>query len=74
LELVSKQALKDMMRESGGRQQAYTETGLDVETPLDKKPKDITVDAERNEALESERPGDAVFKAIFGSDDEDDND
>ncbi|KAF2428618.1 DUF1604-domain-containing protein [Tothia fuscella] len=30
------------------------------------------VDVERNEALEAERPGDAVFKAIFGSDDEDD--
>lgn len=29
------------------------------------------VDAERNEALEAERPGEAVFKAIFGSDDED---
>jgi G patch domain-containing protein 1 len=29
------------------------------------------VDAERNEALEAERPGEAIFKAIFGSDDED---
>jgi G patch domain-containing protein 1 len=28
------------------------------------------VDAERNDALEAERPGQAVFKAIFGSDDE----
>lgn len=33
----------------------------------------VTVDAERNEALEAERPGEAVFKAIFGSDDEDDD-
>jgi G patch domain-containing protein 1 len=31
------------------------------------------VDAEKNDALEGERPGDAVFKAIFGSDDEDDD-
>jgi G patch domain-containing protein 1 len=30
------------------------------------------MDPERNEALEQERPGEAVFKAIFGSDDEDD--
>ena len=30
------------------------------------------VDPERNEALEVERPGEAVFKAIFGSDSEDD--
>ena len=29
------------------------------------------VDAERNEALEAARPGEAIFKAIFGSDDED---
>lgn len=31
------------------------------------------MDPERNEALEPERPGEAVFKAIFGSDDEDDD-
>ena len=31
----------------------------------------IVVDPERNEALEQERPGEAVFKAIFGSDSED---
>jgi G patch domain-containing protein 1 len=31
-----------------------------------------SVDPERNEALEAERPSDDVFKAIFGSDDEDD--
>ena len=31
-----------------------------------------SMDPDRNEALEQERPGQAVFKAIFGSDDEDD--
>ncbi|EXJ58977.1 hypothetical protein A1O7_06408 [Cladophialophora yegresii CBS 114405] len=30
------------------------------------------MDAERNEAQEQQRPGQAIFKAIFGSDDEDD--
>jgi G patch domain-containing protein 1 len=30
----------------------------------------VVVDAEKNDALEAERPGQAVFKAIFGSDDE----
>jgi G patch domain-containing protein 1 len=30
------------------------------------------IDPERNDALEAERPGDDVFKAIFGSDGEDD--
>ncbi|OKL59947.1 hypothetical protein UA08_04542 [Talaromyces atroroseus] len=36
--------------------------------------KPIVVEPERNEALEGERPGEAVFKAIFGSDDEEDED
>ena len=31
------------------------------------------VEPERNEALEAERPGEAVFKAIFGSEDEDED-
>ena len=31
----------------------------------------VVIDAARNDALEAERPGQAVFKAIFGSDDED---
>lgn len=32
------------------------------------------IDPERNEALEKERPGEAIFKAIFGSDSSDDDD
>ena len=32
------------------------------------------IDTDRNEALEQERPGQALFKAIFGSDDEDSDD
>jgi len=32
----------------------------------------VVMDPDRNEALEQDRPGMAVFKAIFGSDDEDD--
>ncbi|EMD00851.1 hypothetical protein BAUCODRAFT_29229, partial [Baudoinia panamericana UAMH 10762] len=31
----------------------------------------VEIDAEKNEALEGQRAGEAVFKAIFGSDDED---
>lgn len=33
----------------------------------------VVVDPERNEALERERPGDEIFKAIFGSDSEGDD-
>ncbi|ESZ99605.1 hypothetical protein SBOR_0016 [Sclerotinia borealis F-4128] len=34
----------------------------------------VLVDAERNEALEGQRAGDAVFKAIFGDDDSEEDD
>lgn len=33
---------------------------------------ETVIDPEQNEALEKERPGEAVFRAIFGSDSEDD--
>jgi G patch domain-containing protein 1 len=36
------------------------------------KPPEIVVDADRNEALEGQRAGEAVFKAIFGDDSDDD--
>ena len=35
--------------------------------------KPAVVDVERNDALEGKRPGDEIFKAIFGSDDDDDD-
>ncbi|KAK7549505.1 hypothetical protein IWX49DRAFT_37344 [Phyllosticta citricarpa] len=37
-------------------------------------PTQALVDVEKNEALEAQRAGDEVFKAIFGSDDEDEED
>ncbi|KAI9839947.1 MAG: hypothetical protein M1819_000139 [Sarea resinae] len=66
LDLVSQTAIDELIREVGGTT-ASDAGGL--------KAKDaVVVDAERNEALEGERAGDAVFKAIFGSDDDDDDD
>ncbi|KIX08089.1 uncharacterized protein Z518_02744 [Rhinocladiella mackenziei CBS 650.93] len=41
------------------------------DTERDMSVASAVMDSERNEALEQERPGQAVFKAIFGSDDED---
>lgn len=58
LELVGKKEMEELRRESGigdGR-------GQEKEV--------VRVDPERNEALEKERPGEAVFRAIFGSDSE----
>jgi G patch domain-containing protein 1 len=72
LELVSESAMNDIIRESGGFNAQFTATSGRSESDATEKPKEVVkVDAERNEALEADRAGDAVFKAIFGSDDED---
>lgn len=61
-ELVSRDVLNQLMVDSG-RAEMGTETAREQ----------VVVEPERNEALEAERPGEAVFKAIFGSDDEDED-
>lgn len=64
-ELVSQEVMNMIMMESG-RQMP------DIDTKVAPEPSPApVVEPERNEAIEAERPGDAVFKAIFGSDDED---
>ena len=73
LELVGKKDVEDMVRERGAAMKA--ETGMAY--PNGPEGKDdaavpVVVDPERNEALEKERPADAVFRAIFGSDSEED--
>jgi len=66
LELVSKDVMNRMLLESGGGTQVSNTSSSEVE-----QAKPVVIDPEHNEALEGERPGEAVFKAIFGSDDED---
>ncbi|KAI5839987.1 hypothetical protein DFP73DRAFT_559760 [Morchella snyderi] len=61
-ELVSKAQMTEMMREARGDQN-YTLPEAKNAMP--------TVDTETNEALEAERAGDDVFKAIFGDDNTD---
>ena len=56
-----------VMLESSGTNQA----GDDGMGAQNNGPGLVVIDADRNEHLESERPGKAVFKAIFGSSDED---
>jgi G patch domain-containing protein 1 len=58
-ELVSQEVMNMILMESGRQPQPPVEA-----------PPVRAVEPERNEALEAERPGDAVFKAIFGGDDE----
>lgn len=64
LELVGKKEMEELRRESGIK----VGEGGDEEAGEGKGK--IVVDPERNEALEVERPGEAVFRAIFGSDSE----
>jgi G patch domain-containing protein 1 len=72
LELVSKSAMNDILVESGGRNQHLLSLGIGSGiADLQQSTEDI-VDPDRNEALEGERAGEAVFKAIFGDGDDDD--
>ncbi|KAL9109356.1 MAG: hypothetical protein Q9227_005986 [Pyrenula ochraceoflavens] len=64
----------EMQNAAGSGQQLAlppaTEGLESISTPGDKAG---DIDADRNDALEGQRPGEAVFKAIFGSDDEDED-
>lgn len=71
-ELISQEVMNMIMVESGRQP-----TTINSETSGQKQPgapaSAPAVELERNDALEAERPGDDVFKAIFGSDDEDED-
>ncbi|KAL2006130.1 hypothetical protein VTN00DRAFT_9784 [Thermoascus crustaceus] len=70
-ELLSKDVMNELILESGaGNRLMSTTAAGEPEQPGPGPREQIVVEPERNEALEAERPGDAVFKAIFGSDDE----
>lgn len=73
--LVSKSAIDDLMRQSGGMnplQGDVLETSETAPEPVE-RPKEIVIDVERNDALEGQKAGEAVFKAIFGDDSDDDD-
>ena len=74
LDVVSQAKLDRMMREAsftpaGGFVTGGVEGGKDLAGGGGEKVAEV-VDAEKNAALEGQRAGEAVFKAIFGSDDE----
>jgi G patch domain-containing protein 1 len=82
-DVVSQASLDRMMREanwgglasSSGGGKGFVSGGVeggDEEVAKPARQAPDRVDAERNEALETQRAGEEVFKAIFGSDDEDD--
>lgn len=77
-DIVSKSAIEQMLQEAAQRRFASggTEGGTPDQPAFPTHLPDVeekVVDVERNAALEAERPGEAVFRAIFGSDDEDDD-
>jgi G patch domain-containing protein 1 len=70
LDLVSQDVMNELIMESGMGSRAMP-MARDSEKPAHVEVREqIVIEPERNEALEKERPGEAVFKAIFGSDDE----
>ena len=76
LELVGKKDM-DELRMTGGGARGFIQSSVVNEGNLGAEAGQseagaVVVDPDRNEALEQERPGEAVFKAIFGSDSEDD--
>ena len=76
LELVGKKDMDELRMTGVGMrdfvQSAEANQGNAGEEAGQNKVGAVVVDPDRNEALEQERPGEAVFKAIFGSDSEDD--
>jgi G patch domain-containing protein 1 len=71
LELVSKSALNDILNESGRKKEHLTTSVVVPGTAYLEQPVDGIVDPDRNEALEGEKAGEAVFKAIFGDEEDD---
>ncbi|KAK4697476.1 G patch domain-containing protein 1, partial [Lecanoromycetidae sp. Uapishka_2] len=78
LELIGESDMKQLRISGGGMRPLEMNTGIKGEDHdngvLNKEQRieETLIDPEWNEALEKERPGEAVFKAIFGSDSEDD--
>ena len=58
--------------EAGSVDTAAKQAGEEEKQSFEREKREVEIDPERNEALEKERPGDDLFKAIFGSDDEED--
>ncbi|PGH11097.1 hypothetical protein AJ80_07285 [Polytolypa hystricis UAMH7299] len=76
LDLVSKDVMNQLMMESaanGGKAFTPTTGGAEQHQVVPAEVKKIEVNPDKNEAIEAERPGAEVFKAIFGSDDEDED-
>ena len=70
-DLVGKDTMQDILIQSGGFNPLLGQDRKEEVAPVVEKQEDVVVDADRNEALEGQRAGEAVFKAIFGDDSDD---
>ncbi|KAF7713138.1 Uncharacterized protein PECH_001641 [Penicillium ucsense] len=76
-DLVSQDVMEMILLESGRKSEASEANPESAGMQAPSAPTATPIQAvepERNEALEAERPGEAIFKAIFGSDDEEEDD
>jgi G patch domain-containing protein 1 len=72
-ELVSKSAMNAMMMQSGGGELWEDKSKSEAPPAVPEvKQEEVVVNADKNEALEGQKAGEAVFKAIFGDDSDDD--
>ncbi|PYI25577.1 DUF1604-domain-containing protein [Aspergillus indologenus CBS 114.80] len=74
-ELVSREVMNQLLVDAGrnGSLTSGAEDASSAQAASVALREPVVIEPERNEALEAERPGEAVFKAIFGSDDEDED-
>lgn len=71
-ELISRNAIDEMMRNQNWDNGTRSTLPAETESTAAEEPKAAVIDVEINEALEGQKAGEAVFKAIFGDDSDDD--
>jgi G patch domain-containing protein 1 len=72
-DLISRSAIDEMMRNQNWENNSRSSSKpAETEAVVKEEPKEMVIDVERNEALEGQKAGEAVFKAIFGDDSDDD--
>ena len=78
LELVGKRDMDELRMSGGGMRSVGVKVegesggGAEMERGQSLGGEVVVIDPERNEAIEKERPGEELFRAVFGSDSEDD--
>lgn len=75
LEVVSKSSMDEMLKQASfntAEHGGHIQDSIKEASPTELV-KEAVIDLEQNEALEANKAGDAVFRAVFGSEDEDES-